>query len=310
MSDFDLIVGPLYAPKRIDAYLVEAFLGEFSRQEIQAAIKQNKIYLREKPAQSKTLVKEGDKIHGELLCKPPSLLIAEKIPLNVIYEEDDFLVVDKPAGMVVHPGAGNKKGTLAQALLARDTPLSDMGGKERPGIVHRLDKDTSGLLVIAKNNRTHRDLQRQFMERQVAKTYLALVHGKLRFEEGQIKAYMGRDSKDRTKKSIVSTENAGGKLSQTHYRVMERFAKSTLLEVKILTGRTHQIRVHMAHLKHPIFGDKLYGLKDEYKRLGLHAKHLEFSHPKSGKLISFESPAPQDLQEMIDNERLKAKDLS
>lgn len=258
---------------------------------------QGLIRLNGKPAKPKALVKEGDLIEGSLPAARITALSPETIPLNVLFEDNDILVIDKPAGMVVHPGAGNKEGTLVHALLGRGSELSSLGGHQRPGIVHRLDKETSGLLLVAKNNRAHRALQSQFEARSLSKTYTALVKGKVEFEEGHVSEPIDRHAKIRRKMAVSYSETA--REAETRYRVLKRFRYATLLEVKLLTGRTHQIRVHMAHLGHPVVGDELYGTRQPGERLALHASKIEFAHPTTEAIMSFKSEWPQDFKAMI-----------
>lgn len=294
-------------PKRIDVFLTESFKGELSRVEIQALLKSGIIFLNGKPAKSSALVKAGDLVQGRAMqvLKKSSALEPERIPIKVIYEDESLLVVDKPAGMVVHPGAGNKKGTLVHALLGLGTTLSsgDARTKDRPGIVHRLDKETSGLLIVAKTNEAHRKLQDQFESRTVMKVYTAFVSGRVSFDEGHIEDPLSRHPKIRRKMAVSKEDTA--KEALTKYRVLERFAHSTLLKVRILTGRTHQIRVHLAHLGHPVLGDELYGKKESAPRLCLHAAKIDFTHPKTGKIMSFESPLPLEFEAIIHNEKNK-----
>lgn len=297
MEKLEITVPFLYSQKRIDAFLAEAMAGRYSRQEIKAALLRGEIFLNGKPARPSAGLSQGDVIGGSISAVRAATLTPEHIPLSVIYEDEDMLVVDKPAGMVVHPGAGNKKGTLVHALLGRGIGLSSLGGNERPGIVHRLDKDTSGLLVIAKNNAAHRRLQAQFETRTLTKTYTALVRGAVAYDEGHIDKSIAPDKRMRLKMAVSTHESA--KAADTRYRVLRRFSHSTLLEVRILTGRTHQIRVHMAYLGNPVVGDKLYGSALPQERLALHASKLEFVHPTSGKTMSFESPLPQDMRDLI-----------
>ncbi len=296
-------------PKRIDVFLTERLKNELSRVEIQSLLKKGAILLNGKPAKPSTLVSEGDLVQGRAspVLKRSSKLQPEKIPLNVVYEDESLLVVDKSTGMVVHPGAGNKKGTLVHALLGRGTALSsgDVSGKDRPGIVHRLDKETSGLLIVAKTNEAHRKIQDQFESRSVQKVYTALVSGRVDFEEGHIEDSLSRHPKIRRKMAVSKDEEA--KEALTKYRVLERFAYSTLLTVRILTGRTHQIRVHLAHLGNPVLGDELYGKKESAPRLCLHASKIEFSHPKTGKIMTFESPLPPEFEAAIKVERSRSK---
>jgi 23S rRNA pseudouridine1911/1915/1917 synthase len=301
-SEIDLTIGPSDPPgplfKRLDAYLAHALAGRFSRQEIKAAIERGEILLGGKTARPSAPVKQGDRIQGRVLSEKVSALAPESIPLKIIHEDESLLVVDKPAGMVVHPGAGSKTGTLVHALLGRGGALSTAGGRERPGIVHRLDKDTSGLLVVAKTNEAHRALQAQFQERTFSKTYTALVKGRVEFEEGRLTDAIGRDPKVRRKMAV--SRAASARPAETHYRVMRRFRYATLLEVRIVTGRTHQIRVHMARLGHAVLGDELYGTREKGQRLALHASKIEFTHPRTGEIMSFESPLPEEFASMIE----------
>lgn len=299
MPDFEIKVPSIFVQTRIDSYLVGALGGRFSRKEIKASLDHGLIFLNKKPAKPKSLVGEGDLIFGSVAATEKQTLCAENIPLKVIFEDEELIVVDKPRGMVVHPGAGNKTGTLVHALLGRGGELSDLSGTFRPGIVHRLDRDTSGLLVVAKNNYVHRFLQDQIQARTFSKIYIALAKGKVEFDQGHIDKPIGHHPRIRQRMAIL----AGGRPAQTHYRVLERFRYSTLLEVKILTGRTHQIRVHLASIGNPIVGDEWYGTKLAGACLCLHASKLEFTHPKTGKMVKFESPIPRDLKEMIEKAR-------
>ena len=290
-------VPSLYTPKRIDAYLAQVLTGQFSRQEIKAAMDDGKVFLNGKLAKPKDVVKQGDRVTADLLARKIFEMTGEKIPLKILYEDEAMLVVEKPAGMVVHPGAGNKRGTLVHALLGRGSDLSSVGGKDRPGIVHRLDKDTSGILLVAKNNIAHRALQAQFASRSLFKTYTALVRGRVEFEQGHILEPIGHDPKIRRKMAVSRDEKA--REAESYYKVLKRFRYATLVEVRIVTGRTHQIRVHMKHLGHPVAGDVMYGTGKAGDRLCLHASKLKFLHPESGKLMEFESPLPQDMMAVI-----------
>lgn len=224
-------------------------------------------------------------------------LLAEEIPLAIIYQDFDIIVVDKPPGLTVHPAPGHPRGTLVNALLAVAPDLQGIAGTLRPGIVHRLDKDTSGLMVVAKNDRAQQALQRQLKERKVKKSYLALVHGVPSPREGVIEAPIGRHPKNRKKMAVV----AGGREAQTRYRVQEQFAdRYSLLEVEPVTGRTHQIRVHMAAIGHPVVGDATYGRRSPLiGRQFLHASKLAFGMPLGGREVEFESPLPPDLREAL-----------
>jgi 23S rRNA pseudouridine1911/1915/1917 synthase len=257
--------------------------------------------------------------------RPPLRAIAEDIPLDILYEDDDLAIINKPAGMMVHAGAGatedaRNRGTLVNALLHHFATLSGVGGEMRPGIVHRLDKETSGLIVVAKNDDAHRKLSAQFARREVKKTYVALVHGWVKKDSGTISASISRDQVRRIR---MTTRGSGGRDAVSHYRVVRRietaYGKFTLVEVKIDTGRTHQIRVHMASLGHPVVGDTLYGAPAEIRRLTslaksvsdgapgaislprnfLHSAELELAHPRTGKRIALNSPLPEELQAFL-----------
>ena len=222
--------------------------------------------------------------------------MAERIPVTIIYQDDDIIVVDKPAGLTVHPAPGHPSGTLVNALLALTPELASLRDTIRPGIVHRLDKDTSGLLVVAKNERTRSDLTRQLKERTVRKTYLALVHGVPQPAQGTIEAPIGRHPRNRKKMAVV----AGGSEAETKYRMREELGGFVLLEVKPITGRTHQIRVHLAAIGHPVVGDTVYGKRSGLiDRQFLHAWRLAFDLPSSGRQVEFESPLPADLREAL-----------
>ena len=285
-------------------------------------------------SQAKRLIEDGDAIvdgkpvrashrlrSGEMVSfrKPPpvpSEIVPEAIPLNILYEDEAIIVVDKPAGMVVHPAAGNYSGTLVNALQYHCRNLSGIGGVMRPGIVHRLDKGTSGLMVAAKSDEAHRHLAEQFKRRQVSKRYTALVHGNLSVNEGVVDAPVGRHPVERKK---MSTASRRGKAALTRWKVLERFGAFTLLEAKIETGRTHQIRVHLSALGHPVAGDSVYGTSKravetpalravlrKLSRQALHADQLSFLHPVTGEEMAFESPLPADLAEVIHYLRSKA----
>ena len=237
---------------------------------------------------------------------PPPVSIAvapEDIPLDILYEDRDIIVINKPAGLVVHPGAGNQKGTLVGALLHHCKALSGIGGALRPGIVHRLDKGTSGAMVVAKNDNAHTNLSAQFKARSVEKRYYALVYGMLPKDSDEIKTQIGRHVSNRKK---MSTKTRHGRMAETHYKVIKRFGrKLTLVDIKLATGRTHQIRVHMSYLGHPLVGDDLYGgkatkrLRGGVSRPFLHAYKLGFIHPTSGKRTEFKSPLPADLERLL-----------
>jgi 23S rRNA pseudouridine1911/1915/1917 synthase len=232
------------------------------------------------------------------LTEPPAVpteTVAEDISLDVLFEDDDLIVLNKPAGLVVHPAAGNWSGTVVNALLHHCQTLSGIGGEQRPGIVHRLDKDTSGCLVVAKNDVAHQSLAKQFAGREVTKIYLALVVGKFKRLSGTIEAPIGRHPVQRKKMTVVTGDR--GRASKTGYRVLHELPVGTLVECTLHTGRTHQIRVHLKHLGHPLLGDEVYGRKGSFARQMLHAWKLGFVHPRTGNRLNFESPIPPDFVE-------------
>jgi len=284
---------------RIDTYLSrEEILS--SRSQIQQLIKQGKIRVNNQTVKASYLLKHGD-IIDVLLPEPRMLEIkAEAIPLDIVYEDEYLIVVNKPAGMIVHPAGKICSGTLVNALLYHcKNSLSGIGGVIRPGIIHRLDKDTSGLMVIAKSNLAHLGLSHQIKNRKIDKRYIALVHGKVKEEEGVIDAPIGRSFYDRKKMAVGEGKNRS---ALTRFRVLKSFLKYTLLEVKIYTGRTHQIRVHFSYLGHPVVGDKVYGRKKEelkINRQALHSYWLGFSHPFTHKYMEFSVSLPEDIQKCI-----------
>jgi len=265
-----------------------------SRSQVQKLIENKFVTVNNQPAKPSYKIKFDDRV--KVIVPPPKTLTveAENIPLDIVYEDEDIIVVNKPKGMVVHPAPGNYSGTLVNALL-HHTRLADLGTPLRPGIVHRLDKDTSGLLVAAKNDEAYKSLVRQFKNREVKKTYLALVHGVINNNEGLIEARMGRHPVHREKMAVI--ENPKSREAITYYKVLKRFKNYTLVEVKIKTGRTHQIRVHMNYIGHPVVGDKTYGKrKEEFPVSGqlLHAGKLGFNHPRTGKYMEFETGVPEE----------------
>lgn len=321
--------------KRLDHFLAIR-LNSVSRAWVQQLISAQKVLVNDVPAKASLKLRGGEQITilGEPE-RPPLKAVAEEIPLDIVYEDGDLAVINKPAGMMVHAGAGasddaRNRGTLVNALLHHMANLSGVGGELRPGIVHRLDKETSGLIVVAKNDEVHRKLAAQFAAREVKKQYIALVHGWVKKDSGTIDKSISRDHMRRTR---MTTRASSGRAAVTHYRVARRldtkFGRFTLLEVKIDTGRTHQIRVHLSSLGHPVVGDALYGAPRELKanpqsarsapgrlsrkaagksetqnvpslsRNFLHAAELEFVHPRSGKVISLKAALPQELQEFL-----------
>ena len=277
---------------RLDRFLANK-LPEYSRSRLQQLVRTGFVRLNGATTRPRHLVRSGDKIE---LTEPPLEKIdnqPEPIPLEVLFEDKDIVVINKPPGLVVHPGAGHRQHTLVNALLSHCPTLSGIGGKERPGIVHRLDKETSGCLVIAKNDWAHRELSRQFAERRVEKIYLALVAGKLRKEAGVIEEKIGRHPVHRQRMSVAS---ARGRPAKTDYRVVCSGDQASLVECRLYSGRTHQIRVHLHHLGHPVLGDKVYAahFAKNFPRHMLHAWKLGFRHPCSGESKSFEAPLPDD----------------
>ncbi|MBE0696587.1 MAG: RluA family pseudouridine synthase [Anaerolineaceae bacterium] len=287
--------------QRLDKYLVSC-MQDFSRSRLQSLIKDGQVKVNGEPATKAGFVLEtGDQI--ELILPPtqPSDIIPEDIPLNVLFENDDLVVIDKPAGMVVHPAAGHHQGTLVNAVLAHDPQLEGIGGEIRPGIVHRLDKDTSGLILVAKNDLTLHRLQDQFRLRKVRKEYIALSDGKPPTPTGRIEAAIGRNPAQRKEMAIVS--DAKGRSAVSEYTVLEQFPEHTLFEVHPETGRTHQIRLHLAFIGCPIVADKIYGRRNPslpLERHFLHAARLTILIPGELKPRTFESPLPQELQEVLD----------
>jgi 23S rRNA pseudouridine1911/1915/1917 synthase len=324
----NFVASPEDAGKRLDRFLVTK-LAEVSRSRVQQLISEEKVLLNGALARASVKLRGGETVAvlGEVQL-PPLKAIPEDIPLDIVYEDDDLAVINKPAGMMVHAGAGasddeRNRGTLVNALLHRFQKLSNVSGDLRPGIVHRLDKDTSGLIVVAKNDSTHRKLGAQFSGREVHKRYIALLHGWLRQERGTIRDPIGRD---RVRRTRMTTRRSEGREAITDYRLRERFdtpyGKFSLVDVDIHTGRTHQIRVHMASLGHPVVGDTLYGAPSELRlaaaararrkaaepsgavlslgRNFLHAASLEFLHPRTGKKIALERPLPAELGEFME----------
>ena len=291
----ELLVTRERAGLRLDRYLALE-LPEFSRSRLQALIDEGFVRLNLKQPRTRDLVRREDVVQLEI---PPVQKIettAEVIALQILFEDDDLLVLDKAAGMVVHPGAGNQEHTLVNALLHHCQSLSGIGGKERPGIVHRLDKETSGCLVVAKNDTAHRELSKQFAARTMQKIYLALVAGRLKKPSGTIDAPIARHPIYRQRMSI--SRSSRGRSAVTEYRVLRFDAERSLVECVLRSGRTHQIRVHLHHLGNPVLGDKLYAAKlaKPYPRQMLHAWKLGFTHPRIGEWIKFEAPLPADFR--------------
>ena len=285
------------AGARLDAFLAAQERG-LTRSAWKRAIEEGRVRVEgqvvSKPGWT---LRAGSSVEAVLPDPEPPALEGEEIPLAIVHEDEHIVVVDKPAGLVVHPGHGNRRGTLVHALIGRGTPLAPAGGEVRPGIVHRLDKETSGLLVVAKTDLAHRGLAAAFAAREVAKTYLAVVRGTVRPAEGRIDAAIGRSRRDPTKMALRVPR---GRPATTIYRTLETLPGHTLLEIDLVTGRTHQIRVHLASKGNPVVGDDRYGAKrGERSRLALHAARLSFRHPASGETVRFASPLPPDIETLL-----------
>jgi 23S rRNA pseudouridine1911/1915/1917 synthase len=316
MQDYPKIflAAPADVGKRLDQFLASQ-LAETSRARVQQLIAEQKVLVNDAAAKASFRLRGGESIQVLGSATPPPLrAIAENIALDLVFEDKDLAVVNKAAGMMVHAGAGaseeeRNRGTLVNALLHHFGQLSTVGGELRPGIVHRLDKATSGLIVVAKNDETHRKLAVQFAQRKVKKTYLALVHGWVKPDRGTISSSISRD---RVRRTRMTTRRSGGREAITHYLVKERmaskFGKFSLLELRIDTGRTHQIRVHLASLRHPVVGDTLYGAPREVRgkdaaislpRNFLHAAELQFQHPRTNEVMKFSRPLPAELDQFL-----------
>ncbi|MTD38989.1 RluA family pseudouridine synthase [Erwinia sp. CPCC 100877] len=287
---------------RIDKVLSD-LLKEHSRSQIQQWLKEQNITVNGEVIRSNYKVKANDEIVINI-PEPVELAIqAENIPLDIVYEDDDLLVINKPQGMVVHPSAGHMTGTLVNALLYHVKDLSSINGVIRPGIVHRIDKDTSGLLMVAKNDRAHGILADQLKNKTSLRKYVALVHGEIAHEKGEINAPIGRSKNDRKMQAVIE----GGKEAVTHFEVLERFEGYTLVQLQLETGRTHQIRVHMKYIGYPVAGDPLYGPRKTLKGHGqfLHAEVLGFKHPTTGQMMIFDAPLPDIFEKTLDQLRNK-----
>ena len=297
------------AGARLDAYLAARIEG-WSRARLQRLIEDGDVLVGGRAAKSSYKLRAGDEIEVELTPPPTSRFEPEDIAIEILHEDDELVVVNKPAGLVVHPAAGVPSGTLANALAFHFQRLPTRSGAVRPGIVHRLDKDTSGLMVVAKTESAHENLQDQFRARTVFKSYVALVHGRLKDDKGKIEEPLARDPRNRTRMSVVR----GGRSALSIYRVRRRYDRFTLLDVEIKTGRTHQIRVHLSWIKHPVVGDEVYGggrdktisdtrLRARINALGrqfLHAERLGFHHPRTNEWMSFTSQLPPSLSDFLD----------
>ena len=307
--------------RRLDQFLSETNLN-LSRSQAKNLIQKHHILLNQKLTKPSAHIKAGDIVSGTLPEPSPISLKPEPIPLTILYEDPSIIVIDKPSGMVVHPAYGNPSGTLVNALLYHCKDLTGINGILRPGIVHRLDKDTSGVMVVAKDDMPFHQLTKQFKNRTVGKVYCAIVYGRFGQDEGLIDSAIGRHPSERKR---MSTQTKKGRIAITRWKKVEEFENCTLLEIFPRTGRTHQIRVHLSSIGHPILGDPLYGrkgrpgaihdpfLKDCIKRINrqaLHAQRLEFNHPRTGERVQFISPIPQDMKEVLEWLRSQTKNSS
>ena len=290
------------AYKRIDQYLANHL--PLSRTSIQRLIKEKFVRVNKKEIKANYKLHPEDEVEVCIPGPSPVPLMPEPIPLDILYEDEHLLLVNKPYGLVVHPAPGHDRGTLVNALLYHCKDLKGIGGRERPGLVHRLDKDTSGVLVVAKSDPVHRHLSKQFKLHTVHRVYMALIQGVMKKGSGIIDLPIGRDTKDRKK---ISSRTSKPKHAITHFKVLKRYNDATLIELRPQTGRTHQLRVHLSHLHHPVAGDKTYGGRGYGKlgnvkigRLMLHAMKLGFTHPQTEEYMEFEAPLPEDMKEVID----------
>jgi 23S rRNA pseudouridine1911/1915/1917 synthase len=306
ISPVAVTAGSSDSGKRLDSFLHER-LPEYSRSRLQAWIKQDRVQVNAAPVRASQTLRPGDTVTVSPAALAPLQAEPEELPLKILYQDEDVVVVDKPAGMVVHAGAGHTRGTLVNALLHHFGTLSAINGDLRPGIVHRLDRETSGVMVVARTDLAHQSLATQFQSRKVEKIYLTLVHGALKPPQGRITTPVARDPVRRTR---MTTKLLNGRSALTEYKTLEAFHLFSFLEVRIGTGRTHQIRVHLASLRHPVVGDRLYGappspigLPDrlaEPRRFFLHAHRLAFDSPGSGRRITIESPLAPELAALLE----------
>jgi 23S rRNA pseudouridine1911/1915/1917 synthase len=317
-KSFSILVSEKNQGKRLDQFLSQTDFN-LSRSQAKKLIEEKVILLNQKSAKPSVHLRQGDLISGTLPKPKPLSLKPEPTPLHILYEDPSIIVVDKPAGMVVHPAAGNPSGTLVNALLYHCQDLSGINGVLRPGIVHRLDKDTSGVMVVAKDDEAYHHLIKQFKNRTVEKVYLAIAYGKLNQAEGLVDAAIGRHPRERKR---MSTRTKKGRIAITRWKRVENLDDFSLLEICPQTGRTHQIRVHLSSVGHPLLGDPLYGrrgrpgsiqdpvLKECVRRMNrqaLHAHRLTFDHPRTGKRVEFEAPLPQDMRDALEWLRSQVK---
>lgn len=291
------------AGQRLDRYLTTV-LSDLSRTAVQQLITDGSVLVNGKKSKAGYLLREGDEIQIAplALTSDAGAATPTAIPLDIVYEDQDLLVVNKPAGMVVHPAPGHHDDTLVNALLAYEPSLQEAGESQRPGIVHRLDKDTSGLIIVARNARAQAALVEQMQRHAIVKRYIALVDGNVALDQGSIDAPIGRDPRHRQQMAITAL---GSREARTHFKVLERYARHTLLLLELETGRTHQIRLHLKAIGHPVVGDPVYGSGNVFKRAPLHrqflhASQLRFTHPFTGQTIELEAPLPPDLQAVLE----------
>lgn len=291
-----------HSGSRIDKAL-SAVNPDWTRSKVQSWVKEHFILVNGHVVKPNYLLKQGDEVQVSEPQPEPLEVVPENLDLDVVYEDGDVLVVNKPRGMVVHPAAGHASGTLVNGLMHHCSDLSGINGVLRPGIVHRIDKDTTGLLAVAKNDRAHASLAEQLSEKTVTRKYTALVHGNIPHDEGTVDAPIGRDPKDRQRMTVID----GGRDAVTHFTVLERLGDFTLVECRLETGRTHQIRVHMKYIGHPLAGDPKYGPKKTLTFGGqvLHAGVLGFSHPNTGEYMEFEAPLPADFAALLEKLRMQ-----
>jgi len=313
-SDFTVFVNESHSGKRLDV-VVASFIADCSRSYAAKLIVDGHIHVEGENKKPGYRVKAGEKIKAQVPAPVPAVFKPEPIEIDVLYEDQHLIVINKKAGMVVHPAPGHYSGTLVNALLHHCPDIGTISGEIRPGIVHRLDKDTSGTIVIAKNSITHESLSKQFKSRTIKKEYLALVHGKISLDSGSINLPIGRHPVHRKQ---MSTKSKKGRESETFWEVRQRFKNATFIKVHLKTGRTHQIRVHCAAINHPVIGDRVYctkkvgrnfldklGFKEKVKRQMLHAWRLKIIHPALQKEMSFESPIPQDMKGCLEDLRVR-----
>lgn len=289
--------------KRLDKFLAEKMHDKYSRAFLQRLIRDGHILVDGLPRKNHYDISPGEYV--EIDMPPPAEwdVKAEKIPLNIVYEDGELLVVNKAADMVVHPAPGNYSGTLVNALLSHCKNLSGIGGVIKPGIVHRLDKGTSGLLVVAKTDQAHRFLAKQFKDKTAKRVYIAIVKGVIELDNGIIEAPIGRDKRDRMK-MVIDFDSEKSREASTRYHVLKRFKDSTMIELTLGTGRTHQVRVHMAYIGHPVLGDVKYGAKSGFDRPMLHAKTIGFTHPTRKEFMEYTSELPKDMKRVIASKKV------